>query len=121
MAEAIGVMYGGAPSWGHFDPLPERLRFDLSDVGTSVWAQLGVFNGTDPDSGRTYADEDDVALVDDPGAEPDVVVTGTAGDVDAWLWHRVEADRLSVSGDADVRARLVRDRLRALRHLGPGP
>ena len=106
VAEALGVMYGGAPSWGRFDPLPQLIRFDLTDAGTSVWAQLGLFSGTDPDSERSYVDEDDVALVDDPGTEPGLLVTGTAGDVDAWLWHRAGADRLTVSGDADVQARL---------------
>ncbi len=106
VAEALGVMYGGAPPWGRFDPLPQHVRFDLTDVGTSVWAQLGVFSGTDPDSGKTYTDEDDVALVDDPGTEPDVVVSGSAGDVDAWLWHRGGADALRVEGDPAVRERL---------------
>ena len=106
VAEALGVMYGGAPEWGSFDPLPHHVRFDLTDAGTSVWAQLGIFNGTDPESGTTYADEDDVELVDDPGTEPDVVVTGAAGDVDAWLWHRGGADDLRVEGDEAVRDRI---------------
>jgi uncharacterized protein (TIGR03083 family) len=104
VAEALGVMYGGAPGWGRFDPLPHHVRFDLTDAGTSVWAQLGVFNGTDPESGTSYADEDDLELVDDPGTEPAVVVTGTAGAVDAWLWHRGGADDLRVEGDEAVRA-----------------
>lgn len=106
VAEALGVMYGGAPAWGRFDPLPHHVRFDLTDAGTTVWAQLGIFSGTDPESGTTYADEDDVALVDDPGTEPDVVVSGTAGDVDSWLWHRAGTESLTIAGDDAVRERI---------------
>jgi uncharacterized protein (TIGR03083 family) len=104
VAEVIGVMYGGAPPWGRFEPWEQRLRLDLSDADTSVWVQLGLFSGTDPESGTTYTDETDLALVDDPGTEPDVVVTGTAEELLTWLWRRTDGAGVATSGDPEVYA-----------------
>jgi hypothetical protein len=78
----------------------------LTDTGTDLLVALGKFSGTDPDDGKTYEDEDDIALIDE-GAEPVATVTGTAADVDTWLWKRDPAlspgwndgDRIHVDGD----------------------
>ncbi len=59
----------------------------MSDTGTDLLVELGKFSGTDPESGKTYEDEDDLDLVD-AGAEPVATVTGTAADLDTWLWKR---------------------------------
>ncbi|MEJ7832719.1 MAG: maleylpyruvate isomerase family mycothiol-dependent enzyme [Nocardioides sp.] len=98
VAETLEVMYGGCPPWGTFTPLPRHLRFDLTDTGDSVWVQLGRFTGTDPDSGSD-CDEDDIAVVADPGVEADAVVGGTAAATDTWLWKRGDDEELSVTGD----------------------
>jgi uncharacterized protein (TIGR03083 family) len=106
VAEALGVMYGGAPEWGSFTGSGETIGVHLSDTGTRLLVELGAFSGTDPDSGTTYADEDDIALVDD-GADPLATITGTAADLDTWLWKRDPAllpgtgadDRIRVDGD----------------------
>src|SRR6478735_7706482 len=66
--ETLDVMFGGTPPWGTFTP-----------GGGLVLARLGIFSGTDPDGGATYADEPDISVVPDDGTEPDVVVTGDAG------------------------------------------
>lgn len=100
--EAIGVMYGGCPPWGSFAASGQHVRLDCTDTGHSVWAALGTFDGTDPRSDTTYADEPDVVLVDDPGVEPDVVIDGEAAALDAWLWHRGDDTRLTVAGDQEV-------------------
>lgn len=98
--ECLAVMYGGCPPWGTFTPGEGVLRFDLADAGESVWVRLGRFTGTDPDGeGR---DEADLNVIEDPGEEPDVVVSGGAGPMDAWLWHRGDAAALSVTGDRQV-------------------
>ena len=94
------MMYGGSPPWGTFTPGEGLLRFDLTDVDQSVWVRLGQFTGTDPDSGKVY-DEPDIDVEPDPGTEPDVVVAGAAGPMDAWLWHRGDA-AVTVTGDRDV-------------------
>ncbi|WP_028652008.1 maleylpyruvate isomerase family mycothiol-dependent enzyme [Nocardioides halotolerans] len=106
VAEALGVMYGGAPEWGSFTGSGETIGVHLSDTGTRLLVELGAFSGTDPDSGTTYTDEDDIALVDD-GADPLATITGTAADLDTWLWKRDPAllpgkgadDRIRVDGD----------------------
>jgi hypothetical protein len=41
-------------------------------------------------------------VVDDPGTEPDTIVSGPAGSIDAWLWHRGDEAAFSVSGDREV-------------------
>jgi uncharacterized protein (TIGR03083 family) len=104
--ECLAVMYGGTPEWGTFTPGEGLLRFDVSDA--AIWVRLGHFTGTDPESGKTY-DEPDINVVPDPGTEPDAVVTGPAGPMDAWLWHRGDDTDISTTGD-----RTVYDRFAAL-------
>lgn len=99
--EVLGVMYGGLPPWGRWEPLPHYVRFDCTDTGARVWTQLGLFSGTDP-RGTTYTDEEDVHVVDDPGVEADAVVSGLAGDLDAWLWRRRDDADIHVAGDHAV-------------------
>ena len=113
VAEVLGVMYGGAPPWGTFTPSGETIAVQISDTGTDLLVALGTFNGTDPEDGRTYEDEDDLSLVD-AGAEPVATITGTAADLDTWLWKRDpaltigwdEGDRIRVEGDPKVAERL---------------
>ena len=97
--ETIGVMFGGTPHWGTFTPGEQLLRVDCIDTDDHVWVRLGIFAGTDPDSGTTYADEPDVAVVDDPGVEPDCLISGPAGPLDAWLWRRGGDEQVDVTGD----------------------
>lgn len=96
--EALDVMFGGTPPWGTFTPGAEHVRVDVADRGESVWVRLGRFTGTDPDSGVRH-DLDDISVVADPGREPDAVVSGPAGALDAWLWGRGDDREISVTGD----------------------
>lgn len=98
--ETLDVMFGGCPPWGEFAGLPHYVRVDTTDTGASVWVQIGRFHGTDPD-GVTH-DEDDINVVADPGAEPDAVVEGPAGAIDAWLWRRGDDSEIKVHGDRAV-------------------
>ena len=107
--EVLDVMYGGTPGWGSFTPGEGLVRFDVADAGVARWVRLGTFDGTDPDGGRTYTDEPDLDVVPDPGTEPDAVVAGPAGPMDAWLWHRGDDAEITVTGD-----RAVYDRLAAI-------
>jgi uncharacterized protein (TIGR03083 family) len=99
VTEALSLMYGGAPSWGTFTPGPAgtvRLRAD--DTGHQWLVALGRFTGTDPD-GTSY-DEPDIHLAgDDPQAWASAEVSGTAGDLDCWLWHRAPLTPVARSGD----------------------
>ena len=101
VAEVLGVMYGGVPSWGEFASSGKRVRLDCTDTGDSPWVEIGQFTGTDPDEGKAY---DEIALepVADPGEEPDLVIAGPAGPLDAWLWKRGTDEQVQVAGDDDV-------------------
>ena len=100
--EALAVMFGGTPPWGTFTGLDQHVRVDLTDRDESVWVQIGHFTGTDPDSGAHHEEIDDIGVVPDPGREPDVVVDGPAGAVDAWLWRRGDDTEIQVAGDRAV-------------------
>jgi hypothetical protein len=77
-----------------------------SDTGRVTRVVLGRFTGTDPDSGTSY-DEDAISVTAaDPEGSARATVTGTAEDLDAWLWHRRDGSALSITGDRDVIARL---------------
>ena len=103
VAEMIGVMFGGCPPWGSWEPLPHYARLDCTDTGDELWAQFGLFSGTDPDSGEVISAEEDFHLVEAPDdVEPDVVIDGTAAALDAWLWHRGDDTDLSIAGDRSV-------------------
>lgn len=106
--EVLAVMYGGCPPWGSWEPLPHFARIDCTDTGDEIWVQLGLFSGTDPDGGDVIVDEEDFHVVEEPeDIEPDVVIDGPAGALDAWLWHRGDESELSVVGDSEVRQRFL--------------
>jgi len=104
--EALDIMFGGSPPWGAFTPGDGLVRFDLADTGDRVLVRLGRFSGTDPESGKTYEDEEDLSVVPDDGTEPDSVVTGDAAAVDAWLWRRRDDSGITLAGDEGVYTRL---------------
>jgi len=101
--ECLDVMYGGLPPWGRFDPLEQHVEFRMTDVDQSVWVQLGTFSGTTPD-GEERRDEPDFHVVPAPGVQPATVVSGTAADLDAWLWHRRDDAGIEVTGDQEMYA-----------------
>jgi uncharacterized protein (TIGR03083 family) len=104
--EALSIMFGGCPPWGTFTPTSTQVEVVTTDPDRVVRVALGRFTGTDPDSGTSY-DEDDISVTAaDSGITPRATVTGTADDLDAWLWHRRDASGLKVTGDRDVFARL---------------
>lgn len=94
--EALTVMYGGCPPWGTITPSDQIVDVRLTDTGDVLHVALARFTGTDPD-GTTY-DEPDIALVDDGSAL--ATVSGTAADLDTWLWHRgVGRVQVTLEGD----------------------
>jgi hypothetical protein len=105
--ECLDVMYGGLPPWGTWTPGEGLVRVDATDTGESTWLRFGTFSGTSPDSGESYADEEDFHVVPAPDGdvEPDVVVDGPAAALDLWLWHRGDDAEISVAGDEATYAR----------------
>ena len=105
--EALSIMFGGCPPWGTFTPSGTQVEVLTSDRDLVVPVALGRFTGTDPETGTSY-DEDDISVrAADPGATAAVTITGTAEDLDAWLWHRRDASGLKVEGDQQAFERLV--------------
>ncbi|MDZ5663422.1 maleylpyruvate isomerase family mycothiol-dependent enzyme [Nocardioides sp. S-58] len=106
--ECLDVMYGGMPPWGTWEAGEGLVRVDVTDTGEELWLRFGTFAGTDQDSGTTYADEEDFHVVPAPtdvDLEPDVVVDGTAQDLELWLWNRGDDAGISVAGDQATYAR----------------
>lgn len=104
--EALRIMYAGVPPWGRFTPDPRQtVRVQTDDTGRSWLVTLGQFSGTEED-GTTH-DEPDLAVAEvDTGEPATATVSGTAADLDCWLWHRPPMGQLERSGD-----QLVLDRL----------
>jgi uncharacterized protein (TIGR03083 family) len=105
--EILRVMYGGAPSWGRFTPDPtQTLRIRTTDTGQSWLLTLGQFTGTD-DDGTTH-DEPDLRVAEsdtggsDTGETAAATVSGTAADLDCWLWHRPPTGEIERTGDPQV-------------------
>ena len=97
----LDVMYGGAPPWGEFAPLPPLRPGRPERPGRVGVGPDRRFTGTDPSDQVEY-DDDDIRVVADPGTAPDVVVHGPAASLDAWLWRRGDDRDLRVSGDRNV-------------------
>lgn len=96
--EALRVMYGGYPGWGEFTRSGALGRISASDTGALWSVELGSFSGVDPDSGKAY---DALAAFEvlDRDVKPAFTVTGTARDLDAWLWNRPTLAYLEIAGD----------------------
>lgn len=105
--EALAMMFGGCPPWGTFTPSATHVHVRTTDTGLVVPVVLGRFTGTDPDDQKTHDEEDLSVRAADPSAEPAAVVTGTADDLDAWLWHRRDERVITVEGDEAAFARLA--------------
>ena len=100
--EALRVMYTGVPDWGRFEPEPaQTLRIHATDTGDSWVVRLGRFTGTDSD-GVSYDEPDFDVLATDSDAPTLALFTGTAADLDCWLWHRPPYGEISRSGDVGV-------------------
>ena len=107
VVEVLDVMYGGCPEWGEFTPGDAHVSVRTTDTRLVVPVVLGRFTGTDPDDDTSYDEEDLSVQAADHAAVPAVVVSGTAADLDAWLWHRRDDAGVTVEGDQDVAARFL--------------
>lgn len=95
--EVLATFYGGAPDNCTFSGLPHYVRIDLTDTGDAIWTQLGHVDGTDDDGIEHH--EDGIVVVDDPGQEPDAVISGTAEALLLRLWRRGDGGDTHLTGD----------------------
>src|ERR1022692_581343 len=98
--EALRIMYGGGPEWASFTPRDgQPVRVQASDTGHTWLVTPGRFAGAKPD-GQTSYDEDGIQIADsDPGTDAAATISGTAADLDCWLWHRPPVGQIDRSGD----------------------
>jgi len=105
--EALRVMYGGeVPDWGTFTLAgPETVRLRATDTGDSWIVTIGRFTGTDPGDHTSYDEPCLQAAERDAGEPAAAQITGSAADLDCWLWHRPPTGAVQRSGDEGVLGR----------------
>ncbi len=97
--EVLTVYVSGAPAWGNIALEDRSARLEVPGRSWSV--RLGRFSGTSPATGNNYMDLPALELVAGE-ASSHVEISGTAGDMDRWLWGRGNLDDLSVTGDRTI-------------------
>ena len=101
--EGLRVMYGGCPPWGTITPEPGRtLRIRATDSGDTWLVTLARFTGTDPEDGKSYDEPDIHIAASDTGEAVMAEISGTASDLDCWLWNRDPPGPVTQSGDQPV-------------------
>ncbi|WP_137121674.1 maleylpyruvate isomerase family mycothiol-dependent enzyme [Segeticoccus rhizosphaerae] len=101
--EVLRIMYGGHPGWGRF--VPEEgatIRLRTTDTGDSWLVTLGRFVGHDPGSDEDRDDPDIGIAASDTGEPALAALSGTAADLDCWLWHRPPVGEITREGDSGV-------------------
>lgn len=73
-----------------------------ADTGHTWLVTLGRFTGTDPASGTSYDEPDIQAAAADSGQPAGAQISGSAADLDCWLWHRPPLGPVELTGDPDV-------------------
>jgi uncharacterized protein (TIGR03083 family) len=95
--EAIEWMFGGTPEWASSTRDGPVGRLATTDTDTSWLVQVGHWSGTSPNTGKNYTDEQMLFLVE--AGEPSFEITGTAADLDAWIWNRPPPREISRTGE----------------------
>jgi uncharacterized protein (TIGR03083 family) len=102
--EVLRVFAGGVPDWAAFEPEGVEMRLRATDVDRTWGAAFGQMQGTSPNTGKTY---DIPALtVGVDAVNPITVVSGTAADLDLWLWGRGPLEALGLEGSDSIARRL---------------
>lgn len=97
-------MVSGLPPWAVFTPDGSRVRLRATDATRDWVLAFGRFTGTSPKTGKTYDDEC-AELVADAG-DVAATVSGTAWDLDLWLWGRASEGAVDLTGEQAVCERL---------------
>jgi len=106
VAEVLAWMYSGAPDWATQSQSQSLGRLRTTDTGGSWLVRLGSWSGTSPNTGNTYSDRGTLTLVE--SGEPSFEVSGTARDLDAWLWNRPTTADVRLDGDTAAFVELIR-------------
>lgn len=107
VAEVFDCMYSLVPSWAQVGPAGPIGRVTAADTGAQWLVQVGSWSGTSPRTGKNYADEGTLTIV--AAGEPAFEVSGTAADLDAWLWNRPTSGEIELAGDYERFAAVIRE------------
>lgn len=108
VVECLEWMYGDLPGWARYEPDGSHVLVELTDVGRRVLLGLGWVTGCDPEDGEDV-DRAHLSVVAHTRGEgrAAATVSGTAEQLDLWLWHRGPAHPLDLDGDEAVLERLA--------------
>jgi uncharacterized protein (TIGR03083 family) len=105
--EALEWMFGGAPGWATTSTADAPIgRLATTDTGARWLVQVGSWSGTSPNTQRTYTDEPMLVLVD--AGQPSFEITGTARDLDAWMWNRPTLSEVRRTGETSPFEAVIR-------------
>lgn len=103
--EALTAMYGGIPDWATQDLDGPVGAVVASDTGSRWLVQIARFSGISPNSGTTYTDAPTLLTI--PTGEASFQVSGTARDLDAWLWNRPTLTDICTEGEGSAQFRAI--------------
>jgi uncharacterized protein (TIGR03083 family) len=98
--EVLEIMYSEVPPWANHQLDGPVGRIGTTDTGGDWLVRIGHWSGHSPDTGKTYADEPTLGVVD--AGEPSFTISGPARDVDAWLWNRPTLTGVRREGDTSA-------------------
>ncbi len=99
-------MYSTVPGWATTGAPGPIGKVRTTDTGAEWLVQVGSWSGTSPRTGTEYTDEGSLLLVD--SGEPTFTVSGTARDLDAWLWNRPTLGEIALDGDDEPFGAVIR-------------
>jgi uncharacterized protein (TIGR03083 family) len=106
VAEVFDWMYSMVPGWAEVGPPGPVGRVTTTDTGAQWLVRVGSWSGTSPRTGTSYTDEGSLRLV--ALGAPVFSVSGTARDLDAWLWNRPAREQIQLAGDYERFAAIIR-------------
>jgi len=108
VTEVLHLTCDDTPSWASRVPDGPLGEITTTDTDASWLVRLGRLTGTSPRTGDVW---DFAALTWATEGTPAFSVSGSAADVDAWLWNRAADTAVTRSGDHAAFDALVRDGL----------
>lgn len=97
--EALEWMFGGAPSWANVAMDGPVGRLSSTDTDLSLLVQVARFSGEDPE-GTSHTDKPVIELV--AAGEQSFEVTGSAADLNCWIWNRPTSEPITITGDSSA-------------------
>jgi uncharacterized protein (TIGR03083 family) len=95
--EALQHFFGGYPAWSTYATDGPIGLVRATDTGAEWLVRIGYFSGLSPNTGKTYDREPTLELVE--SGEPTYTITGSAAELDAWMWSRHAFAEPVVEGD----------------------